>query len=336
MILVPLTDSHITAWREAVDRTGISPCPTGGPEYAASMDVAWNNTFIYSAGDLFLPFSRRRSTHMGLLTSDHWVGVQYNSFLGIPKVTADWLERLTELPRNCVITLHVPSAEYEPNCGLFTKLNYHQSGAYDFHKAVLGPTYEDWFNQKPVQRNVLRRAANVGIEVKFGGREQLEQFYEIYEHSVRRWQGRDPTASYHRFDRIERLFKFPGSTAEIAVGYYQGEAISSVIFGGYRRTGAYLFGGFKYEYQQLRATNYVHAMIIKRLTERGIQEYSLGMSLGRFNLEGFKERLGGVRYRCIVLTRHRFPRLKKIITQLRKSQSPTRTSGEAPDQGVTI
>lgn len=336
MILVPLTDSHIEAWREAVDRTGISPCPTGGPEYAGSMDVAWNSTFIYAAGDLFLPFSRRRSTHMGLLTSDHWVGVQYNSFLGVPKVTAECLDRLTELPRNCVITLHVPSAEYLPNRAIFARLNYYQSGAYDFHKAVLGPRYEDWFNQKPVQRNVLRRAAKVGIEVEFGGRERLEQFYEIYEHSVRRWQGRDPSASYHRFDRIERLFKFPGSKAEIAVGYYQGEAISSVIFGGYRRTGAYLFGGFKYEYQQLRATNYVHAMVIKRLTERGIQEYSLEMSLGRFDLEGFKERLGGMRYHCIVLTRHRFPRLKKLATILRKSQSPTRTSGEAADQGVAI
>ncbi len=336
MILTPLLPEHSQRWRDAVDRTGISPCPTGGPEYAASMDVAWNNTFVFKAGDLFMAFSRRKSSHLGLMTSDNWVATQYNSLLGIASPNHETIAALARLPRACVITLHVPFDDFKPLERDFARLHYYPTGGYDFHKAFMPNGYDDWFHQKAVQRNVLRRAENSGIEVRFGGREQLDQFYQIYQHSVRRWQGRDPRASYHRFDRIERLFSFPGNSVGIAVGYYQGQPISSVIFGKYQRTGSYLFGGFNYEYQHLRATNYVHAMIIKHLANDGIQEYSLGMSLGRANLEGFKERLGGVRYRCIVLTRHRFPRLKKIVVWLRREPSFKQTEGEAKNQGVTI
>lgn len=326
MQIFPFEERHVLLWQNAVDRTTDSPGPTSGPEYGASMDVSWNNTFIFQAGDLFVPFSLRKSNQFKILPTANYAGAQINSLLGVQTIDSSVFDRLALLPRNCVITLQLPLSHFEENRARFSRLGYAPQSAFDYHIIPLSESYDEWFNRKEIERRYIRKAEREHVEVRFGRGELLQTFYEVYQHSVRRWQKQNPRAGFHRLDRMERLFTFPHGNVEIALGYYQDKPIAGVIFAQYSQTAAYLFGGFDYEYQHLRAMFLVHAIIIRRLTEAKIRLYSHGLSLGRKTLEHFKESLGAERRPAVVIVRHRFPRLKRILRKLERPQSHLQNS----------
>jgi hypothetical protein len=313
MEFVPFNHSHVLPWQAAIDRTGLSPGPTSGPEYGSSMDVSWNNTVIYEAGDLFMPFSLRSSNQFKVIKSVNFAGTQINSLLGVSTIESSVFDRLAQLPRDCVISLHLPFEIYRAHERQFDLLKYDYQSSFDYHMIPLRDTYEEWFGRKLVERRFIRKAEREQVEIRFGGADTLPIFYEVYQHSVRRWQKQDPRAAFHRQDRMARLFSYPGTRVEIALAYYQDQPIAGVIFGQYEQTAAYLFGGFNYEFQHLRAMYLVHATIIRRLTESRTRLYSHGLSLGRKTLEHFKESLGAERNHAVVVVRHRFPRIKRLL-----------------------
>lgn len=314
MQIVPFKDRHVVAWQKAIDRTGISPGPTSGPEYGSSMDVSWNNTYIFEAGDLFLPFSIRKSNQFKVIPTANYAGTQINSLLGVKDIDSSVFDRLALLPKGCVITLQLPLEIYVQHKRDFELLGFDYQSSFDYHMIPLRDSYDEWFNRKAVERRFIRKAERESVEIRFGKGETLPTFYEVYQHSVQRWRKQDPRASFHRQDRMARLFSYPDSRVEIALAYFQNAPIAGAIFGQYDETGAYLFGGFNYEYQHLRAMYLVHATIIKRMTAAGLRFYSHGLSLGRKSLEHFKESLGAERRHAVVVVRHRFPRLKRFLT----------------------
>lgn len=317
MQLVPFEDRHIIPWQQAIDRTGISPGPTSGPEYGSSMDVSWKNTFLFTAGDLFMPFSLRSSNQFKIIPTPNYAGAQINSLLGVQEIDSSVFDRLALLPKGCVITLQLPLEIYSQHQRDFELLNFERQSAFDYHMIPLRDSYDEWFNRKAVERRFIRKAEREHVEIRFGKGETLPIFYEVYQHSVQRWRKTDPRASFHRLDRMARLFSYPNNRVEIALAYYQDTPIAGAIFGQYDETGAYLFGGFNYEFQHLRAMYLVHATVIKRMTEAKLRFYSHGLSLGRKSLEHFKESLGAERRPAVVISRHRFPRLKRILVATR-------------------
>ncbi len=326
----PFEDKHIVPWQNAIDRTGISPGPTSGPEYGSSMDISWKNTFIYEAGDLFMPFSLRRSNQFKVLPTPNYAGAQINSLLGVKEIDSSVFDRLSMLPRDCVVTLQLPQEIYLAHKHELTLLNYDLQSAFDYHMIPLRDSYDEWFERRQVERRFIRKAQRESVEIRFGKAELLPLFYEVYRHSVQRWQKVDPRASFHRHDRMARLFSSPLGRVEIALAYHQERPIAGAIFGQYDETAAYLFGGFDYEYQHLRAMFLVHATIIRRLTQARLRLYSHGLSLGRKSLEHFKESLGAERRHAVVIVRHRFPRLKRLLSGLNQFKN-SRSNQATPE-----
>ena len=329
MNIIPFSEQHIIPWQEAIDRTPESPGPTSGPEYGSSMDVSWKNTYIFEAGDLFLPFSLRNSNQLKVIPTANYAGAQINSLLGVRELDSSVFDRLAMLPRNCVITLQLPRRIYDEQKKNFSLLNYEIQNVFDYHMIPLRDSYDEWFNRKVIERRFIRKAERENVEVRFGAGELLPTFYDIYQHSVQRWQKQDPRASFHRLDRMQRLFTFPNGRVEIALGYFQDRPIAGVIFAQYQQTAAYLFGGFDYEYQHLRAMFLVHATIVKRLTEARVRLFSHGLSLGRKTLEHFKESLGAERNHAVVIVRHRFPKIKRVLMLLKNSSAPAQAVPES-------
>lgn len=333
MEFVPFGPRHVLPWQEAIDRTGMSPGPTSGPEYGSSMDVSWNNTVIYEAGDLFMPFSLRSSNQFKVIRTINYAGAQINSLLGVSNIETSIFDRLALLPRDCVITLQLPVEIYRAHKRQFDLLNYDYQSSFDYHMIPLRDSYDEWFNRKLIERRFIRKAEREQVEIRFGGGETLPIFYEVYQHSVRRWQKQDPRSAFHRQDRMARLFSYPGTRVEIALAYYQDQPIAGAIFAQYDQTAAYLFGGFNYDFQHLRAMYLVHATIVRRLTAARIRLYSHGLSLGRKTLEHFKESLGAERNHAVVVVRHRFPRLKRLLKKkkdLGDSADPTGSTESEP------
>jgi hypothetical protein len=316
VVLEAFENKHIVPWQEAIDRMDISPCPLGGPEYASSMEAAWQKTYIYRNGELFMPLFKCPTKLFRYIPSFHYQGVQTNSMIGLRKITSDSFNLLADLPKDCIITLDLPADAYQKFEPELTKLGYDLIGAYDYHIVHLRGSYEEWFNRGIIERRSIRKAVQSGVVVKIGGRELLRTFYELYMHSARRWQSITPRSSFHRYDRVERLFTFPGGRIQIAIAYYGDLPVSGIIFGAYRRAAAYLFGGVNYEFQHLRSANLVHAIVIKELIAEGITEYSMGISLGNSKLERFKESMGAIRHHAVVVARHRYPRLRRLIGHL--------------------
>ncbi|MGB5107182.1 MAG: GNAT family N-acetyltransferase [Candidatus Zixiibacteriota bacterium] len=323
MQLVPFENHHVIPWQKAIDRTGISPGPTSGPEYGSSMDVSWRNTFIFEAGDLFLPFSLRKSNQFKVIPTANYAGAQINSLLGVKDIDSSVFDRLAMLPKGCVITLQLPQEIYTQHKHEFDLLKFDYQSSYDYHMIPLRDSYDEWFNRKAVERRFIRKAERENVEIRFGKGETLQTFYDVYQHSVQRWQKQDPHASFHRQDRMARLFSYPDSRVEIAIAFYNDTPIAGAIFGQYDETGAYLFGGFNYEYQHLRAMYLVHATIVKRMTGAGVRLYSHGLSLGRKSLEHFKESLGAERRPAVIIVRHRFPRLKHFLVNRKLLSRPS-------------
>lgn len=313
MQIVPFEDKHIISWQKAIDRTFMSPGPTSGPEYASSMDIAWKKTYICELDDLFLPFTIRSSNQFKVLPSKNYVGAQINSFLGLRSIESSVFDRLALLPRDCVITLQLPWEIFDQHQREFRLLKYDYQSTFDYHMIPLRDSYDEWFNRKVIERRFIRKAERESVVVRIGGEELLEPFYNVYQCSVRRWQSKDPRSHFHRLDRMQRLFTYPGTRAQVALGYYNETPIAGAVFAAYEKTAAYLFGGFDYEYQNLRAMFLVHATIVRKLIESNISLYSHGLSLGRKTLEHFKESLGAERRHAVVVVRHRFPRLKRMI-----------------------
>jgi hypothetical protein len=312
--LAPFESVDCDRWRNAIDLTSPSPSPLSGPEFAATSIRGWEKTYLFDDDNLLIPLHRSQTTHLRLFKSDVFTGVAINSLLGSSSMNAATWDSLSQLPRDCVISLDVPE-EYYTGCEKqWRGLGFDPVEECGYHRIELPSTYEEWFSSPLVRRQNIRRAEEAGLTLVFGGRELLSQFYALYLNSYSRWQSRQSASQAHQLVRFERLFDISGSVAKI-VGVQSGaDLVAAAIICAYRRTAGYLYGGVDFDFQKARPNNLLHAGIIKHLIDSGIKEYNLGMSLNLRELERFKESLGATRHISHTLRRHRFPRLKRIFS----------------------
>ena len=297
-------------WRSIIDNSAWSPSPLGGPEYAATMNMAWGKTYILETDRLFIPFVQSSVTNFGFLKSECYQGLRFNSLPGCEKIDG---ELLSALPQKCSLQLDIPEELYKSSQDILRQNHFSEQGNYLYYKVHLPSSYDEWFTQKGMDRSNIRKADKAGIEVEIGGMEMLEDFYKMFLCSFERWQKEDRAKDPHTIERFRRMFEIPSSCTKIACARYEGRVVSAVIFCHYKNTAGAFNSGTDFEYQKLRASDYTFSEIIRYLIGQGVGELHLGGTLGGKNLSQFKRKLGATEYVSHILTRHRFPRLRKLL-----------------------
>ena len=321
MELRPFSEADITDWQTAVDRTNPSPSPLAGPEFIATTIRGWEKTYILRVGNTIIPLAKGNSRMLKFLNSDYYTGVPMFSLLGMTDLDHQLTPLLKELSGNWGIEIEFPTPLYDQYRNQLAACDFVESGRYDYHVVPLPKTYDEWFSRHSVKRYSIRRAQNAGVKITLGGRELVQSAYEMYSRSFERWRDMKTASTQHEYARFLRIFEMPGSRARVGVAEYDGKVVASVIFCYYRRAAAYLYGGLDYDYKKIRANTLLQAEIIRHLIDHGIQEYNLGTSLGLEDLESFKESIGGERHQAVTLVRHRYPRIRRLLSIL----SPART-----------
>jgi len=297
-------------WQNIIDDSPCSPSPLGGPEYSATMNIAWGKTFILESNNLFVPLFKSTATNFKILKSDSYQGLRFNRLPGYERIDTDILK---SLPIKCTLQLDLPEELYQPAREELARHHFIEQGNYLYYKVHLPASYEDWFRQKGMDRSNIRKAEKAELTVTIGGIEMLEDFYRMFLCSFERWQKDDRAKEPHPLERFQRMFEMQSSHTKIANAIYEGKVISSVIFCHYKNTAGAFNSGTDFEYQNLRASDYAFSEIIRYLIDQGVKEFHLGGTLGGKNLSQFKRKLGATEYKSHIVTRHRFPRLRKIL-----------------------
>jgi hypothetical protein len=150
-----------------------------------------------------------------------------------------------------------------------------------------------WRGLHQKHRNVIRRALEQGVEVKFGV-EHLAPFYALY-HSTMLRNGLAPES----VEFLRALMEGNGFQVACGVAYVGGESVAG-LFAPYNDYAAYyLFGGTAERVAINGANNLLHYEAIKRFIRHGCDHYDLvGARLGPdvserlIGIQRFKERFG--------------------------------------------
>lgn len=314
MIFEKFSDEHITSWQDALDVSERSCSPLGGPEYSATMNMSWGKTYIYQSNNLFIPLIQRKFKTLKIINSIEYQGVRFNSFQGIKNLDQNLLSDLSQLPTNCHMRLHIPEDFYLPLRQEFKKLNFIEESKYPYYIIPIPDQFDKWFLQPGLQRNTIRKAEKSGVTVSFGGIEMLEDFYKLFMCSFDRWKSKDRAKKPHSIERFRRMFEIPHSKAQIALASHEGVPVSAVIFAYYKNIAGAFNAGNDYRFSSLRAGNFIYSEIIRYLTTTGVRELNMGGTIGSDKLSRFKKNLGAKEYHSYIIIRHRFPRIKKIIS----------------------
>jgi lipid II:glycine glycyltransferase (peptidoglycan interpeptide bridge formation enzyme) len=246
--------------------------------------------------------------------SDHYTGTRHNSLLGVSDLTAEAIEELSLLPRKCDLTLEMPEERYLAEKRSFAGLFFRPIWRRLFFFLDLPDTYEKWFTSPGVDRAAVRKAQRCGVAVAIGGQEMLASFYETYLASFRRWRQHGLAKAATRLDSFARVFDVPGSRTKVALASYQGQSVSAAVFCAYESTAAVFFAGTNYDYQNLRPGNLVYAEIFRYLIDRKIRLCNIGSDMGNPGLAHFKKMFGPRIQKTAILRRHRFPRLRSLLS----------------------
>jgi lipid II:glycine glycyltransferase (peptidoglycan interpeptide bridge formation enzyme) len=316
-----LRDELIQPWRDAVERTAITPGPAGGPEYMATADRALGEAYVLHDGDLFMPFIKARTSAARFFKTDVYEGMQTNSFLGIDSLNDRALAALEELPKRAMVLLHLPVETYQGFSERLSTKGFQPYQEFTYHKVLLSDSFEEWFQRPSVKRILIRKATKNGVTVSLGGAELLDDFYKMYLKSFERWQGQRKALSHHSRERFERMFTIPESGSAICLAHFEGRVIAAGLVCAYNRTAAGLYGGIDYKQRSNKPSNLLYAELLHKFVKRGVREYNMGTSGGFKSVESFKESLGAQKFTSIVLCRHRFPRLQRLLVSSESDQS---------------
>jgi hypothetical protein len=311
--LTPYSNKLAGIWRQALESTILTPGPAGGPEYITTPDDKLGSVYLLRGDRLLLPLVHSRTRHYGVVSADLYEGMQSSSILGAPETAAEVETLLSGLPPRCNVLLQVPEETYPKSAPLFDKLNFLPRQSFVYHLLEISDDYDEWFNRHAVKRILIRKARKHGVTVRLGGRELLPEFYELYLKSFQRWEKQGKASWCHPIARFERMFDVPDSGLLIGLADMDNRVVASTMLCAYRRTAAGLYGGIDYDYRGSKASNLLYAEIIRHLIKQSVKLFNMGTSNGLRGVEAFKESLGARPKRSIILERHRFPRLRRLL-----------------------
>lgn len=134
-------------------------------------------------------------------------------------------------------------------------------------------------------RTNIRRVYKNEIEVRHGGSELLDEFYNLLSLSWRRL-GTPIYAKRYFADILER---FPGQT-QIFVAYQQATPIATAFNGYFKDTVEGMWAGTSPDHQKLQPNYVLYWEMIKHACENGYRHFHLGRSTVDSNAEQFKKK----------------------------------------------
>lgn len=146
-----------------------------------------------------------------------------------------------------------------------------------------------WNKFSSKHRQTIRKAAKNGLEVTFGGKELLNEFYTIM---CLGW--RDLGTPIYPISFFENIMDSLGDSVEICLVSYQGKPIGTAFVGLFKKTVEGMWLSFMREFTKLQTNYFQYWEMIKRACEQGYEEFHLGRSSVESGGEVFKEKWNAV------------------------------------------
>lgn len=144
-----------------------------------------------------------------------------------------------------------------------------------------------WKSFKSKVRNQVRKATKSGLEVKVGGIEYLDDFYEPFAVNMRALGS--PVHSKELFENL--LHEFSDSTRIFNV-YLDSENVGGAIFISFKDTAEVPWASSKREYFQYCPNNLLYWEMIKYACEQGFKYFDFGRSTKDSGTYRFKKQWG--------------------------------------------
>jgi len=144
-----------------------------------------------------------------------------------------------------------------------------------------------WKSFKAKVRNQVRKAEKSGLEVKVGGDEYLDDFYEAF--AINMKDLGSPVHSKSLFENL--LHEFPESTRIFTV-YMDSEIVGGAIFISFKDTAEVPWASSKREYLQYCPNNLLYWEMIKYACEQGFKYFDFGRSTKDSGTYRFKKQWG--------------------------------------------
>jgi len=144
---------------------------------------------------------------------------------------------------------------------------------------------EIWNAFTSKHRNNIRRAYKTGIEVRSGGLDLLDDFYDLLSKS---W--RDHGTPVYRKRYFETIIRELGEHVTIFVAYKDGIPISTAFNGKNRGTVEGMWAGSPAEFRRLQSNYVLYWEMIKAACEEGYEQFHLGRSSVESGGESFKKK----------------------------------------------
>lgn len=144
-----------------------------------------------------------------------------------------------------------------------------------------------WKSFNPKVRNQVRKAEKSGLEVKVGGIEYLDDFYEAF--AINMKDLGSPVHSKALFENL--LHEFPDTTRIFTV-YLGSENVGGAIFISFKDTAEVPWASSKREYLQYRPNNLLYWEMIKYACEQRFKYFDFGRSTKDSGTYHFKKQWG--------------------------------------------
>ena len=146
---------------------------------------------------------------------------------------------------------------------------------------------QQWQGFNAKLRNQVRKAEKSGLTARVGGRELLDDFYEVFVRNMRDLG--TPVYGRRFFERV--LTNFPDSTRIIGV-YLEGRVIAAGIASWYRDTLEVPWASSNKDYKTLCPNNHLYWESIRFAIEHGFSTFDFGRSTPGEGTYKFKEQWG--------------------------------------------
>jgi len=144
-----------------------------------------------------------------------------------------------------------------------------------------------WKGFRPKVRNQVRKAARSGLEVRIGGIDYLDDFYDAFAVNMRDLGS--PVHSKALFENL--LHGFPDST-RIFMVYLESETVGGAIFISFKDIVEVPWASSKREYFQFSPNNLLYWEVIKYACEKGFNYFDFGKSSWNSGTFRFKKQWG--------------------------------------------
>lgn len=146
-----------------------------------------------------------------------------------------------------------------------------------------------WYNFKGKHRQNIRKATKNGLEIRFGRKELLEDFYNLL---LVGW--RDLGTPMYSLSFFKNIVDALEGSLEICVVIYQGKTIATAFYGLFGDTVEGMWTYSIREYAKLQTNYFLYWEMIRRACQQGYKQFHLGRSTAGGGGDFFKKKWNAI------------------------------------------